>query len=213
MTRRGLLAISFTLAGASWISLVQGRSIQGWYLLLTSMLLLLLAGFLPGLVYARRPFIGHICMAGLPSAHASHLGRDSRASFDCLSFELEILRLVNELRTGYGSEEVSLNGALLGEARQNCSRASQTWRFLPDCLRRRMVQRGNFSAGLELGSVLTLESPGAVVSRWMRRKRTRTALLGRGFDVGAVGVAYEGATGRGCVTLLMAKIKMSPGTP
>jgi len=179
---------------------------EGWLLLALALLLLLLGLLWPRIFRSCSPFRGPVRMAGLPSAHGSPLARESRYADDSLTFELEVLRLVNEFRRMHGAEEVGLHAALLAEARETSARIAHRWRLLPDCLRKRMAVRGHFSAGVEIASVLAMKIPEAVIHRWTRRRRSRGFLLSSGLDTGAVGLAVDELTGRRCVVLLMAEL-------
>jgi hypothetical protein len=150
---------------------------------------------------------GIVVMAGLPSAHGSSVARGSCSSDDLLLFESDVLRLINLARSADDAREVGIHASLLAEARQVCGRSAASWRLFRDSLRRRILSRGRFIAGLEVSSLTTTASPEVIVARWMRRRRTRRAILDSTYGVGAVGVVVEVNSSRACVVLLMGKLR------
>jgi hypothetical protein len=149
---------------------------------------------------AKRP----IALAGLPSSCSSSVARPTSGQLDLLRFELEVLRLVNDARRHYGVHSLTLHGPLLAEARRHSSDTSRNWHCFRLGLAARMRQRGRFSSGLEVVSVLRLGTPEAVLGRWMARRKIRRALLSGSLELGAVGCSLDLSTSRGCVTLLLA---------
>lgn len=207
MMRPFIFALSASISAIALSQLLQGKHASGICLLTIALLMFLLALLLPRLMRIWSPFNGPIGMAGLASAHSSPVRHDSRDTGNLLRFELDVLRLVNEVRSARGVSEVGLHGPLLAESRESSARVARSWRFFPDCLRTRMLRRGHFCSGLEIASVLDVHSARSVVDRWMRRRRSRAALLGPGYDVGAVGLTVESKTQRGCVTVLLGRLQ------
>ncbi len=177
----------------------------GFWWAAVAIILLLLALLLPFLkLFA--PFRNTVAFAGLPGPRRTGKQKSVRDE-DLLRFEGELLRLVNEVRRSHGASQVSVHGPLLAEARSHSAEVSVRWRLFPSSLRRRLDRRDQFRAGLELVAVRSRTTPAELVDRWMRRRRTRIALLSGDYGVGAAGIVRESRTPLSCVTLILAELQ------
>lgn len=135
---------------------------------------------------------------GFPSLGDAERGNDR--NFDILKLEEEILTLLNHARQTRGVDPVALHSDLLYRARRHSLRMIKLPFFgtkdpeegdLCDSLLR---ERGTVAVAAKVMRIRDdLSDPAAYcVGRWMRRRRTRQALLYPGFTLTAIGVIRSG---------------------